>query len=480
MAKQQTAAARQSGAPAHAPSPLNHVLTDYFRCPEEAIDFRLQAELTGKSGYFRFGSDAVCYGRLAAGNTQAEPLNSTEDVLGNTRIDGGTVRLPFDPGEVIRNLLYERYARNSLEPESKLGLRKIVRALYYAVRPVLPVAVRAPLQRFRLRNWDQAKFPALPVDRTVNLLLRRLLALGMKARGIEQLPFIWFWPDGAPGCAMMTHDVETVSGRDFCAMLMDINDSYGIKSAFTVVPESRYTVSPDFIESFRSRGFEVNVHDLNHDGRLFDNKEEFLRRAARINEYAKQFKSSGFRAGVLYRNQEWFEALDFSYDMSVPNVAHLDPQAGGCCTVMPYFVGDLLELPLTATQDYSLFNILKQYSTDLWEKQMRLILDENGLISFIVHPDYIMQAREQDVYKALLTSLCRLRAESGVWIALPGEVNQWWRTRSRLELVCVDGAWRVNGEGKERARVAFAVLDSSGDSVRFEPPQTPAMGTTEI
>ena len=53
--------------------------------------------------------------------------------------------------------------------------------------------------------------------------------------------------------------------------------------------------------------------------------------------------------------------------MSVPNVAHLEPQRGGCCTVMPYFVGDVLELPLTTIQDYSLFHILGDYSTTLWK-----------------------------------------------------------------------------------------------------------------
>ena len=67
----------------------------------------------------------------------------------------------------------------------------------------------------------------------------------------------------------------------------------------------------------------------------------------------------------MYREQEWFDAFEFSYDMSVPNAAHLEPQRGGCCTVMPYFVGDLLELPLTTTQDYSLFHILGDYSISL-------------------------------------------------------------------------------------------------------------------
>jgi hypothetical protein len=293
----------------------------------------------------------------------------------------------------------------------------------------------------------------------------------MKARGITEVPFIWFWPDDARGCAIMTHDVETETGRDFCGSLMDIDDSFGIKSAFDVIPESRYAVSQEFIRMIQARGFELNVHDLNHDGRLFGDRNEFLRRSERINAYAKQFGSSGFRSGVLYRNQNWFDAFDLSYDMSVPNVAHLDPQEGGCCAILPYFIGNILELPLTMTQDHTLFNILDQYSLDLWEQQMRLTLEANGMMSFNIHPDYIIRKRPQDTYRALLGSLCRLREEAAVWIALPGEVNQWWRARKELKLVKDNGSWQVVGKGKERARVAYAVLDDSGDSVVFR--QTP-------
>ena len=87
-----------------------------------------------------------------------------------------------------------------------------------------------------------------------------------------------------------------------------------------------------------------------------------LQRARRINQYLRAFGAQGFRSGALYRNLNWYGALDISYDMSVPNVAHLEPQRGGCCTVMPYFIGDIVELPLTMTQDYSLFHIMEKYS----------------------------------------------------------------------------------------------------------------------
>src|SRR5262249_44518482 len=145
-----------------------------------------------------------------------------------------------------------------------------------------------------------------------------------------------FWPHGARACMTMTHDVETVTGRDFCQHLMDLDDTFGIKASFQVVPEGRYAVPSGFLASIRNRGFEVAIQDLNHDGRLYDDRKEFLRRAKKINEYAQKYGAKGFRAAVLYRRPEWYSALNFSYDMSIPNVAHLDPQPGGCCTVMPY------------------------------------------------------------------------------------------------------------------------------------------------
>ena len=107
-----------------------------------------------------------------------------------------------------------------------------------------------------------------------------------------------------------------------------------------MVPENRYPVSKSFLDSITSRGFEVNVHDLKHDGRLYADHEEFLRRAKRINNYAREYGAQGFRSGILYRNADWYGAFEFSYDMSLPNVAHLDPQRGGCCTVMPFFIGE--------------------------------------------------------------------------------------------------------------------------------------------
>jgi hypothetical protein len=278
----------------------------------------------------------------------------------------------------------------------------------------------------------------------------------MKVRGVEKVPFVWFWPDGMRGCLTMTHDVETAAGRDHCVNLMNVDDSFGIKATFGIVPEERYEVSPGLLESIRSRGFEVAIQDLNHDGRLFDDKEEFLRRAKLINRYGHQYGAEGFRAAILYRKPEWYHALEFAFDMSIPNVAHLDPQRGGCCTVMPFFIGDVLELPVTTTQDYTLFHVLNTRSMDLWKTQIDLILRKNGLLSFIIHPDYVLEPETLSAYKSLLGHLRELRQRTPLWCALPSEINTWWRARSKMSVVKDGSSWQIAGEGADRAVLAYA------------------------
>jgi len=431
-------------------------LNQYFRCSDSLADFAVEGELSKNPGYFRFGSDTVCYGRLSVGLRSDVPGPVLYDVSAQVHPNGCSVFLPFDPGEVIDNLRKERYATKHNPNQS----HSLIRDAYYRIRPVLPLAVRRHLQRIYLRDWNKLPFPAWPVGRTVDSLMRQLLLLGVKSKKLDRIPFIWFWPDGADACAIMTHDVETERGRQFCYEMMNLDDSYGVPASFQIVPEKRYVVERQFLNDIKRRGFEVNVQDLNHDGKLFQDKAEFERRVKEINRYGREYEAAGFRSAVLYRDQAWYDLLEFEYDMSVPNVAHLDPQRGGCCTVMPYFVGGLLELPVTTTQDHSLFNVLNNFTTNLWKQQTDSILQQHGLMSFIIHPDYIIARRAQETYKSLLAMLARLQSESNVWLALPKDVNRWWRQRDKMVLTCNEGKWSIEGPGSERARIAFAIVDN--------------------
>lgn len=432
---------------------FSRILSQTYRCPDELASFELCPNLSSVPGYFRFGKESICYGR-SEGDANRSYSGNLIDMLGKVSVENNKPVLPFDPDEIIENLLLERYITRS-----QSLISKAVHGTYYLVRPLLPVWFRRHIQRFRLNSSRRATFPQWPLDWTADQVLETLLAVALKARGGTTTPFISFWPNGVRSCAIITHDVETATGLAYCSNLMNTNDLFGIKSSFQLVPEERYEVTDEVLKHIRDRGFEINVHDLNHDGHLYSSQKEFSRRVSRINAYAESFGAKGFRSGAMYRNPEWYDAFNFDYDMSLPNAGHLEAQSGGCCTLRPFFIQKLIELPLTTTQDYSLFHILGQYSTDLWKKQIDRIVERRGLISFIVHPDYVIEESAHAIYKSILAYLAELRDDGKIEIALPGDVAQWWRQRNDMKLECRNGGWKVTGVGSERARVSFACLN---------------------
>src|SRR5262249_17251205 len=156
-----------------------------------------------------------------------------------------------DLTQVVDNLRYERYVDQA--GQGPLGKNAWVKQCYYLLRPLLPIVLRKYLQKVSLRGWETIPFPAWPVDRSVDRLVEKMAGLSMQTMHTDRLPFIWFWPEGHAACAIVTHDVEKPIGRDFTGPLMDINDTYGIKASFQIVPEKRYTISPAYLDAIRER-----------------------------------------------------------------------------------------------------------------------------------------------------------------------------------------------------------------------------------
>ena len=144
-------------------------------------------------------------------------------------------QLPFDISEAVTNLRQERYRRKGHTWLERTTSSDASQRLYYLLRPLLAVGVRKHLQKLRLSGWKNIEFPQWPVDLSVENLMERVMFTLLKVHG-QPIPFIWFWPDGAAACAMMTHDVEGQEGIAFCDQLMDLDDAYDIKSAFQLVP----------------------------------------------------------------------------------------------------------------------------------------------------------------------------------------------------------------------------------------------------
>jgi glycosyltransferase involved in cell wall biosynthesis len=461
---------------------MNNPLQEYFRCPPIFGNIALSGEPNGQLGFFQFGPDLKCFGRLASGVTSRTSRAHLHDVAQQIEVRDGEISLPFDLAEAVSSLRMETYTGNMKHDVTSLGSSIFVRKVYYWTRPIMPVSVRSALQRIKLRGELDNPFPSWPIDRSVDLLFEKTMAAAIQANGGRPIPFVWFWPEGKQAAFILTHDVEDVAGKAFCSSLMGIDEEFGFKASFQIVPEKRYSVEPEFLHQFRKRDFEICVHDLNHDGNLYGDYGEFKRRAKLINRYCKEFGTEGFRSGVLYRNLHWYGEYDFAFDMSVPNVAHLDPQGGGCCTVTPYFIGDILEIPVTLTQDYSLFHILHQHSIALWKQQLRSVMDAHGLASIIVHPDYVTEPEQQRLFRDFLSEAREQCERRDVWATVPSQINAWWRKRSNMRLISSANGWSIVGDGSGQARLAYASLsdDKLSYSVCPAPSQSAASPAIDI
>ncbi len=160
---------------------------------------------------------AICYGQSALGRLSAYSTMPSSMTLSRAcTLKDRKVHLPFDPAQIVENLrtrtLRERFRR---ERAGAIVDHPLVRKTYYAVRELMPVAVRKHFQKVYLGGWRKLQFPNWPVDFTVDTIHEQVLRLAMEAGGVRRVPFIWFWPQGAPSCLIMTHDVETAAGRDF-------------------------------------------------------------------------------------------------------------------------------------------------------------------------------------------------------------------------------------------------------------------------
>jgi hypothetical protein len=144
------------------------------------------------------------------------------------------------------------------------------------------------------------------------------------------------------------------------------------------------------------------------------------------------------------------------YDSSFPDTDPFQPQPGGCRSILPFFIGDLLELPLTLVQDHTLFEILRRSSSELWIEKSDWVIAHHGLVNVLVHPDYLLEQERLDVYEELLRYLV---AQPGAWPARACDVADWWRVRAALSRGQPPSAEVDGAEGlARRATVAHARL----------------------
>ncbi len=298
--------------------------------------------------------------------------------------------------------------------------------LYYALKPLLPRSLTRKLRRLYGIPPQASYKLGWPVeDRFVRFqweVMRQLLNI----TGWSTLPFVHFWPEGHCFAFVLTHDIETAEGQAHVRRIADLETSLGFRSSFNFVPE-RYSLDRELLQELRQRGFEIGVHGLKHDGKLFSSQDEFARRAKRINCCLKDFGATGFRAPLTHRNPEWMQALKIEYDLSFFDTDPYEPIPGGTMSIWPFIIGRFVELPYTLVQDHTLMVILGQKTTRLWREKVDFIKQFNGMALLNTHPDYLQNPAHLGIYEKFLQEM---QARTGYWHALPCEIAGWWRARA--------------------------------------------------
>jgi peptidoglycan/xylan/chitin deacetylase (PgdA/CDA1 family) len=359
--------------------------------------------------------------------------------------------LPFSPDQAYINYLTEAWKSDS----PKRGLSAGQLNAFYRVKRFIPRRLQIRARQMLIRREGLPEFPRWPLDMSVSQLLRFYAYVQVLARGEQEAAFRWFWPETYRAALILTHDVETAEGLRLAVELADLEQEHGFRSSFNL--GAWYEFDPGIIRELTDRGFEIGMHGLRHDRSLFSSRAAFDTQRPELAKLAARLGAEGFRSPATHRVFDWIGELPISYDGSIPHSDPFEPQPGGCCSVWPFFIGDVVELPYTLPQDYTLFTLLGHRSPALWLEQADRIVDEHGLIHSLSHPDggYLGDSEKRDRYGEFLVALSE---RDEIWKALPRELAAWWRLRDKAEA------------GENGVSRAIIRIGESADEVELIPP----------
>ena len=322
--------------------------------------------------------------------------------------------------------------------------------IYYGLKPFVPRFIRIGIRRwFAIRKREKVSdiWPIMPAS--------------------ERAPDNWLgWPDGKQFALVLTHDVEGKDGLAKCRDLMRLEQEFGFHSSFNFIPEGNYKVPSELRDELARNGFEVAIHDLKHDGRLFLSRREFGRKATRINRYLRNWNAAGFRSAFMLHKLDWLHELSIQYDASTFDTDPFEPQPDGRHTIFPFWVpapgvqksganrlgasqkpsstagmlrAGYVELPYTLPQDFTLFLLLREQTPNIWLQKVDWIARHGGMALVNVHPDYLCfdgatpKAMEYPSthYKALLEYVSR-HYKGLFWNTTPRNVAQFFADATKI------------------------------------------------
>jgi glycosyltransferase involved in cell wall biosynthesis/peptidoglycan/xylan/chitin deacetylase (PgdA/CDA1 family) len=322
---------------------------------------------------------------------------------------------------------------------------------YYTVKPLLPLGVRLFLRRRSAVRRLRDSAAVWPIDERAGAT-----------------PPGWpGWPEGKQFALVLTHDVESAKGLARVERLMHSERARGFRSSFNFVPEGEYRVPAALRHTLDQAGFEVGIHGLEHDGKLYRSTARFARKAAGINGYLRDWNVAGFRSPLMQHRLAWLHQLNIEYDCSTFDTDPFEPEPDGVRTIFPFWVpgpngSGYVELPYSLVQDFTLFVILREPGIEIWKRKLDWIAEHGGMALLTTHPDYMAfdngPARDEYPvarYEELLRYV-RERYDNLFWMATPREVARYYRetvpaaSRNTRKRVCMLVYSNYEADGRVR------------------------------
>ena len=302
------------------------------------------------------------------------------------------------PFSIDKELLYKFLLENGFD--NRFSIKQKV--YYNLVRPIIPVNIRQLLQE-KLNNKIEWK-----KDFIDDTLVKKILKLSND--GLTKFRYRY----GKECAIVLTHDVEEQNGFNFIPKIIKLEEKYGFKSAWNIVPY-KYNITDDIINEIRNNGNEIGIHGYNHDGKLYYSKKIFDKRATYINEAIEKYGAVGFRSPMVHRNLEWLQQLNILYDASCFDYDPFQPFPGGTGCIWPFIAGKFVELPYTLPQDHTLFYVLKVKDISIWKNKIDWLVNHHGMILVLTHPDYLREKDHLKYYEELLAYLSEIKIHGDVY-----------------------------------------------------------------
>jgi hypothetical protein len=299
--------------------------------------------------------------------------------------------------------------------------------LFYIIKPLIPRRIQVALRRMIVRRQVTRHRDVWPIDERA----------GRRPAGWSG------WPGGKEFALVLTHDVDTARGQERCRALAAVEERLGFRSSFNFVP-LRYSVDDGLLAELKQRGFEVGVHGLYHDGRYYDSRDIFQARAKTINHYLEKWNCAGYRAPCMLHKLDWFHDLDIEYDASTFDTDPFEPNPHGAGTIFPFIVDcegtdrHYVEMPYTLPQDFTLFVLLRQQNTDIWQRKLEWVARNGGVALMNTHPDYMNMngarcGNEEyplEYYERFLRHV-QTEYAGRYWHVLPRDLARFWKSTVR-------------------------------------------------